>query len=106
MTFHLKQLTPLRLLRRSALIEGATLLILVCVAVPLKHLGGYSGLVSVMGPLHGIAFMYYMWAISSVAPEAGLTRADFGRLLVGAVVPFGAWWSVRWMSARIAAGEA
>ncbi len=93
-------LKQLRFLRRSAMIESCTLLVLVCVAVPLKHLGGYGGMVSVMGPVHGAAFIYYLWSIARVAPEIGLTRAEVGILLAGAILPLGAWWSMRVIAGR------
>ena len=45
----------LRNLQYLSLLEATTLVVLVCVAVPLKHLAGYPVAVSIMGPVHGIA---------------------------------------------------
>jgi hypothetical protein len=41
------------------LLEGATLVLLLFVAVPLKHLGIYREAMSITGPLHGLAFRRY-----------------------------------------------
>jgi integral membrane protein len=50
-------MNPIRKLRIAGLIEGTTLLVLLLIAVPLKHIGGIPQFVSVMGPLHGAAFI-------------------------------------------------
>ena len=80
-------LHPLRIV---ALIEGATLLALLGIAVPLKHLAGYSTAVTVIGPIHGVAFLLYFWMVFNVASSDGWTRGEIARLVVTAFVPFGA----------------
>ncbi|MEY4733742.1 MAG: hypothetical protein RLZZ464_1808, partial [Pseudomonadota bacterium] len=49
----------LRTLRWASWAEGATLLLLMLVAVPLKRLADWPLGVSVMGPIHGAAFVVY-----------------------------------------------
>jgi len=97
--------STLKQLRASAYLESATLLILVGVAVPLKHIGGYSAMVSVMGPVHGIAFVGYLWSISRAIPELGLRRAEVGKLLLAALLPLGCLWSLRVIARREAEAE-
>ena len=80
-------LHPLRIV---ALIEGATLLALLGIAVPLKHIAGYPIAVTVMGPIHGVAFLLYFWMVFNVASSEGWTRGEIARLVVTAFVPFGA----------------
>ena len=43
-------------LRLAGYLEGTTLVTLLFVAVPFKHLAGYGGLVSVVGPVHRAVF--------------------------------------------------
>lgn len=50
---------PLRALRGASLAEGATLLVLLLVAVPLKRMADLPLAVSIAGPLHGAAFLVY-----------------------------------------------
>jgi len=95
----------LRRLRHAALMEGASLLVLLCIAVPLKHMAGQAGLVSLMGPLHGMAFLYYLWTIANTVGGGGWTRRDVWKLLACAMLPFGAWFSIR-LIRRKAAGMA
>ncbi len=80
----------LRSLRIVALIEGATLLALVGIAVPLKHLAGYPIAVTVFGPVHGATFLLYLWMAFNVASSEGWSRGEIARLVVPALVPFGA----------------
>ena len=50
----------LRPLRVASFVEGATLIALVLVAVPLKRLAGMPEAVSLVGPIHGAAFLAYV----------------------------------------------
>ncbi len=82
-------LRHLRTLRFASLGEGATLLLLLLVAVPLKRLAGWPTGVSVMGPIHGAAFL--MYAALVLRHSGGLLSArDTALLLLAAFVPFGA----------------
>lgn len=86
------QQTPpcLRSLRIVALVEGATLLALVGIAVPLKHLAGYPGAVTLMGPIHGTAFLLYFWMVFNVVASGDWSRKEIVGLVATAFVPFGA----------------
>lgn len=79
----------LRPLRIIAVIEGATLLALLGIAVPLKHLAGYPHAVTVIGPIHGAAFLLYFWTLFNVASSDGWSRREIAHLAVTALVPFG-----------------
>lgn len=79
----------LRRLRLASLGEGATLILLVGVAVPLKHLAGQPLGVRVMGPVHGLMFLAYLWIVVQTVSGAGWSGRDVARLLIGALVPFG-----------------
>lgn len=92
------RLQQLRRLRHAALGEGLTLLLLLGVAVPLKYIVGQPMAVSVMGPLHGMAFVYYFWTIANTAADDdGWRRAELALLVVCAMLPFGAWFSISLM---------
>lgn len=82
-------LRQLRTLRLASLGEGATLLLLLLVAVPLKRLAEWPTGVSIMGPIHGAAFLLY--AALVLRHTGGLLgMRDTAVLLVAALVPFGA----------------
>ncbi len=78
-------------LRRVSWLEGATLLLLVGVAVPLKRLAGWPQGVSLLGPVHGAAFLLYMGLVLWTARSPYWTFSERLQLLVAGLVPLGAW---------------
>lgn len=81
---------PLRTLRLASLGEAVTLLLLVCIAVPLKRLAGWPVGVSVMGPIHGAAFVMYTLMVLRHSGAGQLTARETAQLLLAAFAPFGA----------------
>ncbi|MDQ1831909.1 DUF3817 domain-containing protein [Massilia scottii] len=88
------RLKQCRRMRHAALWEGATLLLLLGIAVPLKHIAGQSALVTLMGPVHGMAFLYYLWTMTSNVTAEDWTRTEVAQLIGCAMLPFGAWFSI------------
>ena len=84
----------LRRLEQVSLIEATTLVLLVCVAVPLKHLAGLPTAVAVMGPIHGLAFLSFGWVAIQTVAGGGWRRAEVARLLLLAVIPFGGYFNL------------
>ncbi len=75
-------------LRVAALIEATTLLLLLVASVAKRALDYPEG-VSVLGPIHGVAFLAYVGLLLSERDERGMTWAQTGIALVASVVPFG-----------------
>lgn len=96
---------PLRGLQRAALAEGVTLVLLVGVAVPLKHLAGMPLAVQVMGPLHGLAFVAYVWRLWSALGAGELSPREALRCAVAAFWPGGAWRRVSGLARATACGS-
>src|SRR4051794_29221736 len=85
-----EELGQLRRMRLVSAVEGGTLLMLVFVAVPIKHLGGYAIATTIMGPVHGMAFLLYIWTLIETVSGADFPRPDVVRMVVAAFIPFGA----------------
>lgn len=83
-------MTDLARLRIASWAEGATLLALVGIAVPLKHLAGLPVATAIMGPVHGLAFLFYLWAVAAAVSGGGWRRSEIARLVIAAFIPFGA----------------
>ena len=79
-----------RRLQFAALLEGSTLLVLVGIAMPLKYLAAWPLAVSVIGPIHGMAFLLYLWLLAAVASGDVWRTRDIGLALLAALIPFGA----------------
>ncbi|EDL65798.1 hypothetical protein BSG1_16120 [Bacillus sp. SG-1] len=70
-------------------IEGASLLILLFIAMPLKYIAGIPEAVSVVGALHGFFFILYLVVIAYTTIKVRWAfKWIFGSVLV-AFVPFG-----------------
>ena len=80
---------PLARLRLVGMMEGASFLVLLGIAMPLKYLAGYPQAVRVVGMIHGLLFV----AFAIVVVEASVSmRWPLRRVLaafVASVLPFG-----------------
>ena len=82
-------MNPLRALRLVNLLEGLSLLALVLVAVPLKHLLHEPLAVRVLGPIHGLLFIWLIYTVFHAHLELGWSRSRALGLLALSVLPFG-----------------
>ena len=80
----------LHYLRIASLAEGATLLALLLVAVPLKRMADLPLVVSIVGPIHGLAFLIYSAMVLQAQFTRLVTTAEAARLMMAAFIPFGA----------------
>ena len=87
-------------MRFVSVVEGCTLLILVFVADPIKHLGGYAIATTIMGPIHGMAFLLYIWTLIQTVSRTDFRRPDVVQMVMAAFIPFGAFLNERALSAR------
>jgi integral membrane protein len=85
-----EDLVQLRWMRRASLFEGGTLVLLVAVGMPLKHLAGLPQTTAILGPIHGMAFLLYFWMLIRTVSGGGWPWADTLRMVVAAFIPFGA----------------
>ncbi|QSR85139.1 DUF3817 domain-containing protein [Methylacidimicrobium sp. B4] len=81
--------TLIRRLRLASLLEGFTLLLLLFVAVPAKHLFGHPMAVRVVGSVHGLFFLFFLWSLIAAASAGGWSRGELVRIFIGAFIPFG-----------------
>ncbi|WP_052214976.1 DUF3817 domain-containing protein [Belnapia sp. F-4-1] len=103
------ELRQLRRLRLAALAEGMTLVVLVLVAMPAKHLLGLPAVTKAIGPIHGLAFVAYAWMLLATVSGGSWRRGEILRLTIAAFVPFGTFLSAgllrRKEAALVAAGQ-
>lgn len=92
-------------LKTASVLEAATLAALVLVAVPLKHLGGFGLATSVMGPIHGVAFLFYLWALMQSATEGGWRAGEVVRMILVACIPLAGFLNQPWLNRKIRAAR-
>ena len=80
---------PLSRLRFLGLLEGCTLLILVVIAVPLRHLAGFPIATRIMGPIHGLVFILYLVALIDCISGGAWTPREMARGAIACLIPFG-----------------
>ena len=71
------------------MMEGASFLVLLGIAMPLKYLAGQPMAVRVVGMLHGLLFMLYVAAVLQVSVQMRWPLRRVLAALVASVVPFG-----------------
>lgn len=87
-------------LRLAGYLEGTTLVTLLFVAVPFKHLAGYGGLVSVVGPIHGGSFVLYFVCAVSVVFARSFRWPETARIVIAALLPFGTFVNDRFLARK------
>ena len=80
---------PLDRLRLVGMMEGASFLVLLGIAMPLKYLAGYPQAVRVVGMLHGILFLLFVAAVVQVSVSMRWPLRRIVAALVASVLPFG-----------------
>jgi integral membrane protein len=81
--------TPIGRLRAMGFLEGASFLVLLVIAMPLKYMAGLPQAVSAVGMLHGILFVLYLFAIANALIVRHLTFKTSLLAFIVAFVPFG-----------------
>ena len=85
------------LLRLAVAAEGATLVLLVGLAVPVKLLLDLPLATKIMGPIHGVAFLFLLYALTEAYAARAIGRTAILRLTAGALVPFGGFYNEKWL---------
>ncbi|MBL7932452.1 MAG: DUF3817 domain-containing protein [Bacteroidia bacterium] len=94
--------TKLGRLRILAILEGISLLILVGVAVPLKHVGNDPSLVKIIGPVHGLLFLLFIVNTLSVGVEQNWKFSTLTwKVLLACIIPFGTFYIDRKILSKI-----
>ena len=92
-------------LRRAAIAEAVSLLALFGFAMPIKYLLGEPLLVSVIGPVHGLTFMMFLWFVVRSWAEGIINGTGAARLFIGALIPMGGIVNERWLRQQHARGS-
>lgn len=81
--------TPTAHLRSVALLEGASYVVLLFVAMPLKYLAGQPLAVRITGSIHGFLFVWLMLLLWQGLRRRGRPRGWAMRIGIASLVPFG-----------------
>ena len=87
--------------RAMAYIVGTGLVILVCVAVPLKYAAGQPLLVQVVGTLHGFLFIVYLMASVDLGLRCRWPLWFIAAVMAAGTIPFASFAAERYVSRRM-----
>ena len=94
--------SPIERLRLIGIFEGASLLLLVLVAMPLKYGMDNASWVEAIGPVHGALFLFYM--IQTI--QFGMTKKKQNKKLIwqafaASCIPFGTFYFDRTVLSKL-----
>jgi integral membrane protein len=81
--------TPLARLRTIGIIEGASFLLLLFVAMPLKYVWDMPIYVRIVGSAHGLLWVLYLAALGEVWITLKWNMARVAQAFIASVLPFG-----------------
>lgn len=81
--------------RVMANVVGVLLVVLVFVAMPLKYIGDWPTLSSIVSPIHGLSYMIYLAFAFDLYRKAGWPLSRMATMVAGGLVPFLAFWTER-----------
>ncbi len=87
--------SSLRYLSLLALIEGASLVALIGIAMPLKYLAGMPEAVRVVGMAHGTLFLLATATLAVVLTRGHLPASKGAGVFAASLIPFAGLWSHR-----------
>lgn len=79
--------SPVPLLRRVALVEAVSYLILLGIAMPLKYLAGQPMAVKIAGWIHGALFVVFCWALLQCLLRARWPFLRCVKVFIASLIP-------------------
>ena len=80
-------------LRIVGIAEGLSYLVLLLIAVPLKHVGGHPEAVQLLGPIHGLLFVLYVMTVIQAKTEYNWPLGKTMVALLASIIPGGTFYA-------------
>ena len=75
--------------RKIAFSEGVSFLVLLLIAMPLKYMADYPLATTIVGGLHGVLFIAFMFMAWEVKKEFKRDWSWFGKAFLASILPLG-----------------
>lgn len=82
-------MSQIRIFRMTALAEGCSFLILLCIAMPMKYFMGMPEVVKVVGSIHGGLFLLYVGLLAVIHVRHQWSFMFSFYAFVASIIPFG-----------------
>lgn len=96
-------MNPIRVFRVTALAEGTSFLILLCIAMPMKYFMGMPLAVRIVGLIHGILFLLYVGQLARLRTTYQWDNRFCIQAFVASILPFGTFLFDRYLREKEAA---
>lgn len=80
---------PIRILRTTGILDGISLLLLLCIAMPMKYIWGIDQAVTIVGSIHGGIFSLYVLSIAYAAVRIRWNILWSATAFLAAFIPVG-----------------
>ena len=87
----------LKTFRILSMIEGLSLIVLLCIAMPAKYHFGID-LVKNVGPIHGFLWLAYLPMMEVTSRQEGWSKSFWNFAFITSIVPFGCFFLERKMN--------
>ncbi len=74
---------------KISIVEGISLILLLFVAVPLKYIWGYKIATIIMGSIHGVLWLTFLYVLNEARKKNNFDKKLVIELIILSVVPFG-----------------
>lgn len=88
----------LKLLAMLSVTQATAYIVLLGIAMPVKYYAGYGAGVTVIGTLHGVTWLLYMWVLLAMMTLKMWNRGQLLRLVFSAALPFGGFATALWIN--------
>ena len=78
----------LKTFRILSMIEGLSLIVLLCIAMPAKYQFGID-LVKTVGPIHGFLWLAYLPMMEITSRQEGWSKSFWNLAFITSIIPFG-----------------
>jgi integral membrane protein len=82
-------MNQIRKFRLTALAEGSSFLVLLFVAMPMKHVMGMPKVVTVVGAIHGLLFLAYVAQLANLRSRYQWDNRFSFQAFLASLLPFG-----------------
>ncbi len=76
-------------LRTTGIIEGISFLILLGIAMPMKYIYGHPEMVRIVGSIHGVLTLLYIFLLTYVAATLKWSFKTIVLAFIASLIPFG-----------------
>ena len=82
-------------------IEGISYLILLFLAMPLKYYFGYPIATKIVGMIHGLLVIAFVYQLIEAKKEAGLSTQEAVKYFILSLIPFGSFYTDKILDHRL-----